>query len=146
MATTVNAYVNFDGRCEEAFNFYKSIFGGEFDFLGRYKDMPSGEGEHPAGYDGDKIMHVSLPISNETKLMGSDAGGDWAKWLNKGNNMSISINVEDTKEADRIFYSLANDGKITVPLEKAFWGDYFGMLEDKFGINWMMSCRVPQTK
>src|SRR5688572_27727412 len=74
----VNPYINFRGNCEEAFNFYKSVFGGEFPMVGRYKDMPPSEGEHTA-MDGEKIMHMSLPISKETCLMGSDIGGEWAK-------------------------------------------------------------------
>ena len=102
--------------------------------------MPPQEGmkELPAS-EANRIMHVSLPISKETVLMGSDSGGDWAPALVKGNNFSISISMDSQDEADRIFNGLSEGGKITMPLGKTFWGDYFGMLEDKFGVNWMMS-------
>ena len=136
----INPYLNFGGNCFEAFEFYKSIFGGAFPYVGRFSDMPPQEGmkELPAS-EANRIMHVSLPISKETVLMGSDSGGDWAPALVKGNNFSISISMDSQDEADRIFNGLSEGGKITMPLGKTFWGDYFGMLEDKFGVNWMMS-------
>lgn len=138
--TLVNVYLTFEGNCEEAFNFYKSVFGGEFSFLGRYKEMPPMEGQTPIeGEAGEKIMHMSLPISTETNLMGSDTGGEWASNFKQGNNFSISITTDTREEADRIFNGLAEGGQITMPLASTFWGDYFGMLTDKFGINWMMS-------
>ena len=90
--TTVNVYLNFNGNCEDAFNFYKSVFGGEFPYVGRFKDMPPQEGMPPLPKEmEDKIMHVSLPISKETMLMGSDTGGEWAPSFVQGNNFSISI-------------------------------------------------------
>ena len=84
-------------------------------------------------------MHISLPISKETSLMGSDTGGEWASSFKEGNNFSISINADTREEADRIFNGLSAGGKVTMPMDKTFWGDYFGMWTDKFGINWMMS-------
>ena len=87
----------------------------------------------------NKIMHISLPVSQETVLMGSDSGGEWAPDMVVGNNISISINTGTKEEADRLFNGLANGGKITMPIDKVFWGDYFGMCIDKFGINWMVS-------
>lgn len=135
----VNVYLNFNGNCEEAFLFYQSVFGGEFPYLGRFKDMPQKEGESIPTEMGDKIMHVSLPISKETSLMGSDTGGEWAQYFKAGNNFSVSITAESKEEADRLFNGLSAGGKVTMPLASTFWGDYFGMLEDKFGINWMMS-------
>ncbi|RYF83357.1 MAG: VOC family protein, partial [Chitinophagaceae bacterium] len=124
----------------EAFNFYKSVFGGEFPYLGRFKDMPAEEGspEMPAE-SGDKIMHVSLPISKETMIMGSDTGGEWSTSFQQGNNFAISINADSKEEADRLFNGLSDGGNVTMPLNTTFWGDYFGMFTDKFGINWMMS-------
>lgn len=86
----------------------------------------------------DKIMHVSLPISNETMIMGCDVGGEWAPPVVKGNNYSISIATDSKEEADRLFNGLSADGKITMPMADTFWGDYFGMFTDKFGINWMI--------
>ena len=137
---TVNVYLNFKGNCEEAFNFYKSVFGGEFPYIGRFKDMPPQEGMPPLPKDMEnKIMHVSLPVSKETMLMGSDTGGEWAPSYIQGNNFSISISAESEQEADRFYNELSKGGKVVMPMNKTFWGDYFGMFADKFGINWMVS-------
>lgn len=137
MATT-NTYLNFNGNCEEAFNFYKSAFGGEFDYLGRFGEMPENEEYKASESDKNKIMHVSLPIGKSI-LMGSDTGGEWAPTFVQGNNFSVSITADSKAEADKLFNALTPDGKITMPLAATFWGDYFGMLTDKFGVNWMMS-------
>ena len=138
--TTVNTYLTFNGNCLEAFNFYKSVFGGEFPYIGKFKDMPPQEGAKPMSeQDGEKIMHVSLPISKETMLMGSDTGGEWAKGFSQGNNFAISITTDSKEEADRLFNKLSAGGKATMPMSKTFWGSYFGMFTDKFGINWMVS-------
>lgn len=145
--TTVNIYLTFDGECKEAFNFYQSIFGGEFPYVGTFGEMPPQEGMDPIPDDmKDRIMHISLPISQETMLMGSDTGGEWAKDLKKGNNFSISVNTKNTDEAKRIFDALAEGGKVTMPLEKTFWQSYYGMLTDKFGINWMVNCELESHK
>lgn len=135
----VNAYLNFKGNCEEAFNFYRSVFGGEFPFVGRYKDMPPTEGSHASETDGEKIMHISLPISKETILMGSDIGGEWASHTVIGNNIQLSVNTDSEEEANRIFNALSDGGRVNMPLEKTFWGALFGMFTDKFGINWMVN-------
>jgi PhnB protein len=129
----------FNGNCEEAFNFYKSVFGGDFPYMGRFKDMPAEEGKKVNSEDAEKIMHVSLPISKETMLMGSDTGGEWAASFSQGNNFSISITTDTRKEADRLFAGLSSGGKVTLAMNKTFWGDYFGMFTDKFGVNWMVS-------
>ena len=140
--TTVNVYLNFNDKCEEAFNFYKSVFGGEFAFLGRYKDMPPGpDGKKCSPQDEQKVMHVSLPISKETMLMGSDTGGEWANKIVQGNNFCVSINTDNINEADRLFNGLSAGGHVMMPMNNTFWGDYFGMFADKFGINWMVSFR-----
>ncbi len=145
--TTVNVYLNFDGNCEVAFNFYKSVFGGEFPYIGRYKEIPAQEGKSSFPIEmGEKIMHVSLPISKETMIMGSDIGGDWASTFNKGNNFSISITTDSKEEADRLFNSLSSGGLVTMPMENTFWGDYFGFFTDQFGINWMVSFAAGQQK
>lgn len=138
---TVNVYLTFNGNCEEAFNHYKSVFGGEFSYIGRFKDMPAEEENSVSEQDADKIMHIALPISKETMIMGSDTGGEWASNYKHGNNFSISINTESKDEANRLFNNLAADGQVTMPLSNTFWGDYFGMFTDKFGINWMVSYR-----
>jgi PhnB protein len=136
----VNVYLNFNGNCEEAFNFYKSVFGGEFSYIGRFNEMPPGEdGGKISPEDGNRIMHVGLPISKETQLLGSDTGGEWAQYFKQGNNFSISVTPGSADEAKRLFDGLAEGGKVTMPLNKTFWADQFGMLEDKFGINWMVS-------
>lgn len=136
---TVNVYLTFNGNCEAAFNFYKSVFGGEFPYIGKFKDMPPGDGKPVSAEDGEKIMHVSLPISKETILLGSDTGGEWASSFIQGNNFSISVNTESTDEADKIFKKLSAGGTVTMPMDNTFWGSYFGMLTDQFGINWMVS-------
>jgi PhnB protein len=144
---TVNVYLNFDGNCEEAFNFYKSVFGGEFPYIGRYKDIPVQDGKASCSQElGEKIMHVYLPISKETMIMGSDIGGDWAPSFQKGNNFSISITAESKADADRLFKGLSSGGLVTMPMENTFWGDYFGTFTDRFGINWMVSFSAGQEK
>lgn len=143
----INPYLNFGGNCFEAFEFYKSIFGGEFPYVGRFSDMPPQEGMPELSQeDSQKIMHISLPVGQDM-LMGSDTGGEWAPPLATGNNVHLSISTDSREEADRIFNALAEGGKITMPLADTFWGDYFGMLTDRFGINWMMSYNAnPQQK
>ncbi|AFD09021.1 VOC family protein [Solitalea canadensis] len=140
----INPYLNFKGNCEEAFNFYKSVFGGDFPFVGRYKDMPPSE--NSGGIDGEKIMHMSLPISKESTLMGSDVGGEWASHIVEGNNIQLSVNAETEDDAKRIFDALSAGGRVSMPLEKTFWGALFGMFTDKFGINWMVNYDYNQQK
>jgi PhnB protein len=143
---SINPYINFKGDCEAAFNFYKSVFGGEFCQISRYKDMPPAEGQESMGVDGDLIMHVALPISKDSVLMGSDVGGEWSKHTVAGNNIQLSVNAESQEDADRIFSALGGGGQVKMPLEKTFWGAYFGMLTDKFGINWMVNYDFNQEK
>ncbi len=138
--TTINTYLTFDGNCKQAFDFYKSVFGGAFSYSSTFNEMPPQEGMPPISDDmKDKIMHISLPISKETVLMGSDTGGEWAPNLKVGNNFSISITTDSKDNADHLFKKLATQGQVTMPMEQTFWGDYFGMLTDQFGINWMVS-------
>ena len=140
MKTTINVYLTFNGNCKEAFDFYKSVFGGDFPQVSTFAEMPPQAGMPPvAEEDKDKIMHVSLPISEETVLMGSDTGGEWVKDFKQGNNFSISVNASSKDEANRIFKALSRDGQVLMPMDKTFWGSYFGMLRDQFGINWMVS-------
>ena len=136
----LNPYLSFPGNCEEAFTFYKSVFGGEFDYIGRFGEMPPQEGMPPLSEeDARKIMHVSLTIGPNQVLMGSDDGGEWGPPHVAGNNVTLSLTASTQKEADEIFAKLAEGGVITMPLENTFWGDYFGMCTDQFGIHWMMS-------
>lgn len=133
----VNPYLVFNGTCEEAFNFYKSVFGGEFTHIGKFKDMPS---ETPLSEEvGNLIMHVSFPISAETILMGSDTNEAFGQSAIAGTNVSISINTESEEEAIKLYNGLSAGGKATMPLEKTFWGAFFGMFTDKFGIHWMVN-------
>lgn len=136
---SVNVYLNFNGNCEEAFLFYKSVFGGDFSYIGKFKDMPQDDQNKMDPSMAEMIMHVTLPISKETSLMGSDTGGEWAAHFKAGNNFSVSINAESKDEANRLFNGLSAGGKVTMPLADTFWGDYFGMWEDQFGVNWMVS-------
>jgi len=140
---TINSYLTFDGNCEEAFNFYKSVFGGEFPMVGRFGDMPPAEGMPPLPEDAkNRIMHITLPISEETILMGSDTmPGVHEHKI--GNNISLSINTNSREEAERVFHGLSEGGNVTMPLSDTFWGAYFGMWTDKFGINWMVNYDDP---
>lgn len=138
--TTVNVYLTFQGNCREAFEFYRSVFGGEFPYVGTFGEMPPQEGMPPIPDDmKDQIMHMSLPISKETVLMGSDTGEGWGPDFKQGNNFSISITTDSKEKADNFFAKLSEGGQVTMAMEATFWGDYFGMFTDKFGINWMVS-------
>ncbi len=141
---TVNVYLSFNGTCEAAFNFYKSVFGGEFNYMGRFKDMPSSDQPIPDS-EKDKIMHVGLPISKETMLMGCDMSETMmGQKLVAGNNFSICITTYSEEESHRIFNALSAGGTVTMPLEKTFWSPLFGMLTDKFGISWLVDGDLKQ--
>ncbi len=145
--TSVNVYLNFESNCEEAFNFYKSIFEGEFSYLGRFNEMPPQEGMPPMpACMANKILHIGLPISKETMLMGCDTGGEWVPPFKPDNNFAISVSVDSKAKADEIFAGLSQDGKIIMPLANMFWGDYFGQCEDPFGVNWMVMFDPNQEK
>lgn len=110
----------------------------------KFKDMPP---EFPvAENDKEKLMHISLDINKDLILMGSDTTSQYAPSFAKGNNISISINAESKEETDRIFNALSKGGKPTMPLANTFWGSYFGMLTDQYGINWMISYDLPKTE
>lgn len=136
---TVNCYISFNGNCEAAFNFYKSVFGGEFAYIGRFKDMPSDPNFSIPEEDKEKILHIGLPISAETMLLGADTTETCGGLANIGNNVALSINVESEVEAKRIFNALSEGGKVIMPLEIAFWGALYGYFCDKFGVFWMVS-------
>jgi len=134
---TFNPYLNFDGQAEEAFNFYKSIFGGEFIFLKKIGDAP--DSEQFSEEERNRVMHVALPINEHTILMASDCVPSAGHVLNSGNNIYINISAESREEADRLFSGLSNGGTIEMPMEDQFWGDYFGSFKDKFEIQWMIN-------
>ncbi len=134
---TLNPYLNFNGNTEEAFKFYKSVFGGEFTTFQRFKDTQ--EASKLSAIDGEKIMHVALPIGKGNTLMGIDALESMGQKLIVGNNFSLSLNLESEEETNKLFNALSAGGKIEMPLQKTFWGAYFGMFADKFGIQWMVN-------
>lgn len=137
---SVNPYLNFNGNAEEAFNFYKSIFGGEFQAVQRLSDMPDTPGMPPMPEsESKKIVHISLPIGKGNTLMASDVFDVFGQPKAEGNNVHQSLEAESKEEADKIFEALSKGGSITMPLAIQFWGSYYGMLTDKFGIQWMMS-------
>jgi PhnB protein len=138
--TKVNAYMTFNGDCEEAFSFYKSVFGGEFLYIGRYKDVPPTDRQTFRLENDEKIMHVSLPISKETILMGCDSTEAYGQGTIFRNNISLSINLDNKEEADRLFNELSVGGQIKMSMSQTFWGAYFGMFTDRFGINWLINC------
>jgi len=144
--TTINPYLTFNGNCEAAFNFYKSVFGGEFPYAGKFKDMPADPDYPVSEADKEKIMHISLPISKETILMGSDSSEAFGQAGVMGNNFSISVNTDTVEEVTRIYNELSAGGVIKMPLNKTFWGAYFGMFTDKFGIHWMVNCELQEHK
>jgi PhnB protein len=134
---TINPYLNFKGNTEDAFNFYKSVFGGEFRMVQRFKDTPEA-GQLSAG-DQNKIMHIALPIGKDTILMGTDVLESAGQTLSPGDNVHLSVSTDSDAETKKIFTALSAGGKVTMPLDKMFWGSYFGMCTDKFGIQWMVS-------
>lgn len=134
---TVNSYLNFNGNTEEAFNFYKSVFGGEFTVLQRFKDNP--DGDKMSAADLEKIMHISLQIGHGSVLMATDALESMGHKFVPGNNFHLAVMAESEEEANKLFNGLSAGGKITVPLQKSSWGALFGMFTDKFGIQWMIN-------
>jgi PhnB protein len=132
----INPYLNFEGTTEEAFNFYKSVFGGEFVALQRFSNVPGMD--KLSAEDGKKLMHVSLMIGDNT-LMGTDTLAAMGHTVTMGTNISLSLHPESKEEADRLFAALQQGGSVVQPMEDASWGDYFGMLKDKFGITWMVN-------
>ena len=144
--TKLNPYLSFKGTCEEAFNFYKSVFGNEFLFVGRFNDMPENMNYPIPESEKDKIMHISLPISKETVLYGCDITQTVESSTESGSNISLSIETDSIEEATRIFNGLSSAGNVTMPLDKTFWDAYFGMFTDKFGINWMVNYDLSKSK
>lgn len=141
---TLLPYVNFAGNAEEAFTFYRSIFGGEFTSLVRFKDMPV-EGMSVPDADQDKIMHIGLPVGEGEVLMASDALESLGQEVRQGNNVYISVSVASRDEADRIFDGLSAGGEVEMAIADMPWGDYWGSFKDKFGVLWMISYTPPQS-
>ena len=140
---SVSTYLNFSDQTEEAFTFYKSVFGTEFVEPGimRMGDIPVGEGEQgPSEADKNLVMHVSLPLLDGHLLMGTDAPESMGFKLNQGNNVYISLHPDTRAEADSLFARLSEGGSVEMEMAEQFWGDYFGSFVDKFGVQWMINC------
>ena len=134
----LNAYLHFDNNCREAFEFYRSVFGGEFANISTFADGPADMPPLPE-HERSRIMHVSLPIGSGV-LMGSDSCSAFGPPPVTGNNFSISIDTESRQHTDRLFNLLSEGGNVAMSPQDMFWGSYFGMCTDKFGVNWMLSC------
>lgn len=138
--TKLNSYLNFKGNTEEAFSFYKTVFGGEFvGGLMRFKEVQDLPGkEHMSESDLNKIMHVALKVG-DNMLMGTDALESMGQKLSMGDNISLSLHPDSKEEADRLYKGLSAGGNATMPMMDMFWGDYWGSLTDKFGVQWMVN-------
>ena len=133
---TLNPYLIFNGNTEEAFQFYRSVFGGEFTTMMRFRDSPEKDKVSPAY--ADKIVHVSLPVGDSI-LMGSDPPDNWTGNLSEGNNFNISYSASSEADVDEKFKALSESGQVYMAAGKTFWGAYFGMVRDKYGVQWMLS-------
>jgi PhnB protein len=133
-AMKINAYLIFDGRCEEAFRFYEGLLGGKIKAVMTFDSAPGGEKGPPDW--GKKIMHVLLEVDGE-RIMGSDAP---PPHYAEPKGISVSVNIRSVAEAERIFAALAEGGKVSMPLQQTFWAARFGMTTDRFGIPWMINC------
>lgn len=137
---TVSTYLNFNRNTEEAFTFYKSVFGTEFAGVVRFGDMPPEEGQPaPSEADSELIMNIMLPILGGHLLMGTDAPESMGFTLNQGNNIYISLHPDSREEADTLFAALSEGGNVQMPMADQSWGDYFGDVIDKFGVQWMIN-------
>ena len=132
----INPHINFNGNAEEAFTFYRSVFGGEFANIVRFKDIVS-PGQPIADKEANKIMHIALPIGKNI-LMGNDVPESMGQVNERENRSKISISAESREEADKLYNGLSAGGDIEVPIEDSPWGSYFGMFRDKYGIEWMI--------
>lgn len=141
MAKT-SIYLNFNKNTEEAFNFYKSVFGTEFvGQMMRMGDVPPHEGQVELSDEDKKlVMHVCLPILGGLQLMGTDATESMGMTVKFGNNIFINLEPDTRSETDRLFEALSSGGKVEMKPQEMFWGDYFGSCTDKFGVQWMFNC------
>jgi len=133
---SINPHINFNGNAEEAFNFYRSVFGGAFTRVVRFKDLSS-PGMPIAEHEAEKIMHIALPIGSSS-LMGNDVPEIMGKTNENENRSKIVITAESKEEADKLFNGLSAGGQVEMPMADSPWGSYFGMFRDKYGIEWMI--------
>lgn len=134
----INPYLHYNGNAEEAFTFYKSVFGGEFAMVVRFKDMPSNPDAPIDTEEGNKVMHIALPIGKHNVLMASDVPNLLGQVNENENRTKISISAESKEEADKLFHGLSAGGAVEMPIGDSPWGSYFGMFRDKYGIEWMI--------
>jgi PhnB protein len=137
--TTINPWINFNGNAEEAFTFYKSVFGGEFSKITRLKDL-AGPEFAVAENDANKIMQIILPIGDGNMLIGNDVPEFMGKVNENENRSKIHVHVDTKEEAEKIFNGLSAGGQAEMPMSDSPWGTYFGMFRDKYGIEWTVEC------
>ncbi len=143
--TTVSPYLHFSGKCEEAFNFYKSALGGDFQMLMRVKEMPADvPGPKPTTKEeGEQILHMGLQLNEGTMIMGSDMPAAYGP-ATPGKNFAVSLGFDTEEATKKAFEAMSAGGTVTMPLALSFWGSLFGMCIDKYGISWMFSCEQKQ--
>jgi PhnB protein len=141
--TKLNVYLNFAGNTKEAFDFYRTVFGGDFTSVFRFKDMPMQGVNLPKG-DEDKLMHISLQIGKQDLLMASDVPESLGRKLTPGNSVYLSLHPDTKEEANRIFKALSDGGIVEMPIANQVWGDYYGSFTDKFGVHWMVNYSYPK--
>ena len=132
---TINPWINFNGNAEEAFTFYKSVFGGEFTKLIRFKDVAA-PGSHASDADAEKIMSIALPIGKSNVLIANDVPSSMGTVSENENRSKIAVTAESREEADAIFNGLSAGGQVEMPMGESPWGTYFAMFRDKYGIEW----------
>lgn len=137
---SIHPHVNFNGNAEEAFTFYKSVFGGEFQKVIRFKDLQSEEFQVP-NHELNKIMHIALPIG-PTFLMGNDVPEFMGRTNEQENRSKIVIHADNSAQADQLFQGLSAGGQVEMPLSNSPWGTYFGMFRDKYGIEWIIEASL----
>ncbi|MCB0699609.1 MAG: VOC family protein [Chitinophagales bacterium] len=143
--TTVSPYLHFSGKCEEAFNFYQSALGGEFQMVMRVKDMPADvPGPKPqTEEEGNQILHMGLQLNERTTILGSDMPEAFGP-ATPGRNFAVYLNFDNDEITQKAFEGLSAGGNVTMPLAPSFWGALFGMCTDKYGVSWMVSCELKQ--
>jgi PhnB protein len=142
----IHPYLNFDNKTEEAFRFYEKALGGKLTEIHRFGSMPTQDGFELTAEQKALVMHVGLALPDGQMIMASDTLAGMGPGRVEGNNISISVHPDSRQEADRVFNALAQGGTITMPIADQFWGDYFGSLTDRFGINWMVNYSDPAAR
>lgn len=141
---SANPYLNFAGNCADAFDFYRSVFGGEFSNVSKFSDMPADDGEAPAPELADQVMHIALPLG-DSLLMGSDVPEGMGT-VTPGSSTYVCIEPDTVEDGRRIFDRLAEGGEVEMPYESQFWGDYFGSCSDRYDIKWMVVVADPDAE